>query len=59
MANKVTIKATIVLDDIDFGDLTYADCKRLMFARIVKDKVCYETRNEKVTVLHRSNKGDD
>jgi hypothetical protein len=59
MANKVTIKATIVLDDIDFGDLTYADCKRLMFARIVKDKVFYETRNEKVTVLHRLNKGDD
>ena len=56
MANQVTIKAVITRNDIDFGTLEFDDCIKLVAESMKERKVWFETTN-KITVLHRKNKG--
>jgi hypothetical protein len=57
MANQVIIKAVITENDIDFGNLDFDECIKLVSRNIEERKVWFETTNKKVTVLHRNKTG--
>ena len=49
MANQVIIKAVITENDIDFGNLDFDECIKLVSRSIEERKVWFETINKKVT----------
>jgi ABC-type phosphate transport system substrate-binding protein len=58
MANRVTIKAVVVEDNIDFGKLDFNECVKIVSERLKKNELWFETNNKKISVWHRKNKGE-